>query len=319
MLMLVVLRVAIGWHFLYAGIDKLTSPNFSAANYLAQAKGPLAEQFHELVPDFDGRARFGAFEIKVGDEKVPAAERREKALKLAVVQNTAAWDDLLRSYVDHYDLTDEQAKQARQAVERRRAELSDWLDGKVGDFEDYFHDLKRLEKARTAKDAEVPYQQKRVWEAQTKLRGQLSSWGAEIDRIAGELRNDLRLQLTPEQARRGAVTPGIADWKAWLTQDNVVTYSNLAIGACLIAGLFTRLSALGGALFLLPIVLAQPDWPGLYPPPPPAAGRTFFIGKEAIEMIALFALATLPVGRWGGLDFFIYHLFVRPVYGTRES
>ena len=55
--------------------------------------------------------------------------------------------------------------------------------------------------------------------------------------------------------------------------DRLVTYSNIAIGACLIAGLFTRFSALAGALFLAQIVAAQPDWPGMYPAAAPV-GRT---------------------------------------------
>ena len=38
----VVLRVLIGWHFLYEGIAKLTKPNWSAAGFLKQARGPLA-------------------------------------------------------------------------------------------------------------------------------------------------------------------------------------------------------------------------------------------------------------------------------------
>jgi uncharacterized membrane protein YphA (DoxX/SURF4 family) len=317
--MLVVLRVAIGWHFLFAGIDKLTSPNFSAANYLAQAKGPLAPLFHELVPDWDGRERFGAFETKLGEEKTPVSERRAAAVKQTLTKITADWQTALKQFSRHYQLTEAQEAAAKTAFEQRQAELSAWLEEKTGDFEDYFHDLARLETAQHRKDVMVPFQQKRNHEAQDKLRGQLKSWGSELDRIGKELDTDLRLMLTDDQGKRGPETVGVADWQSWLTQDNVVTYSNLAIGACLIAGLFTRLAALGGALFLLPIVLAQPDWPGLFPPPPPSAGRTFLIGKEAIEMIALFTLATLPVGRWGGLDFFIYHLFVRPVYRSSDE
>jgi thiosulfate dehydrogenase (quinone) large subunit len=38
---LVALRMLIGWHFLYEGIAKLTSPYWTAAGYLAEAKGVL--------------------------------------------------------------------------------------------------------------------------------------------------------------------------------------------------------------------------------------------------------------------------------------
>jgi hypothetical protein len=31
-----------------------------------------------------------------------------------------------------------------------------------------------------------------------------------------------------------------------------------------------------------------------------------------LEMLTLFALATVPVGRWAGLDFFLQFLFRRP-------
>ena len=71
--------------------------------------------------------------------------------------------------------------------------------------------------------------------------------------------------------------------------DRLVTYSNIAIGTCLIVGLFTRFSALAGALFLAQIVAAQPDWPGLYPHPHPSAGRSMVVNKEFVEMTALVA------------------------------
>lgn len=38
---LVVLRVLIGWHFLYEGLSKLTSDGWSASGYLLQSRGPL--------------------------------------------------------------------------------------------------------------------------------------------------------------------------------------------------------------------------------------------------------------------------------------
>ena len=49
MVAITVLRVAVGWHFLYEGIAKLTSPSWSAAGYLKQARGPFAELFKWLA------------------------------------------------------------------------------------------------------------------------------------------------------------------------------------------------------------------------------------------------------------------------------
>ncbi len=49
MVAITVLRVAIGWHFLYEGIAKLTAASWSAAGYLKQARGPFAGLFKWLA------------------------------------------------------------------------------------------------------------------------------------------------------------------------------------------------------------------------------------------------------------------------------
>jgi thiosulfate dehydrogenase [quinone] large subunit len=49
MIAITVLRVFVGWHFLYEGIAKLTAPSWSAGGYLKQARGPLADLFRGLA------------------------------------------------------------------------------------------------------------------------------------------------------------------------------------------------------------------------------------------------------------------------------
>ena len=49
MIAITVMRVFVGWHFLYEGIAKLTSPSWSAAGYLKQARGPFADLFKGLA------------------------------------------------------------------------------------------------------------------------------------------------------------------------------------------------------------------------------------------------------------------------------
>lgn len=49
MIAITALRVVVGWHFLYEGVAKLTSPGWSAAGYLKQARGPFAEFFRWLA------------------------------------------------------------------------------------------------------------------------------------------------------------------------------------------------------------------------------------------------------------------------------
>ncbi len=49
MISITVLRVIVGWHFLYEGVAKLTSSSWSAAGYLRQARGPFAALFKWLA------------------------------------------------------------------------------------------------------------------------------------------------------------------------------------------------------------------------------------------------------------------------------
>ena len=46
---IVLLRVVIGWHFLYEGIAKLSAPSWSAAGFLSQSRGPFAGVFRGMA------------------------------------------------------------------------------------------------------------------------------------------------------------------------------------------------------------------------------------------------------------------------------
>ena len=60
----------------------------------------------------------------------------------------------------------------------------------------------------------------------------------------------------------------------------------VAVGACLMAGLFTRLACLLGAGFLVMTYLTYPPFPW-YPLPPMTEGNPVFINKNVIECLAL--------------------------------
>lgn len=51
MVAITLLRVVVGWHFLYEGVAKLTSSSWSAAGYLKQSRGPFAGMFRGLAAD----------------------------------------------------------------------------------------------------------------------------------------------------------------------------------------------------------------------------------------------------------------------------
>ena len=46
---LVILRVAIGWHFLYEGVTKILNPNWSSIGYLMDSKGFMSGIYHCLA------------------------------------------------------------------------------------------------------------------------------------------------------------------------------------------------------------------------------------------------------------------------------
>ncbi|HDZ41636.1 MAG TPA: DoxX family membrane protein [Bacteroidetes bacterium] len=51
--LLVVLRVLIGWHFLYEGISKLVNPDWSSVAFLLDSKGFLSSFFYSLASNPD--------------------------------------------------------------------------------------------------------------------------------------------------------------------------------------------------------------------------------------------------------------------------
>lgn len=50
-IMLALLRISVGWHFLYEGWSKLAYPGWTSAGYLKSSTGPLADFFAWLVAD----------------------------------------------------------------------------------------------------------------------------------------------------------------------------------------------------------------------------------------------------------------------------
>ncbi|MDZ7739782.1 MAG: DoxX family membrane protein [Bacteroidales bacterium] len=51
LIMLVVLRVLIGWHFLYEGLSKLVNPDWTSVAFLLDSEGFLSSLFHSMATD----------------------------------------------------------------------------------------------------------------------------------------------------------------------------------------------------------------------------------------------------------------------------
>lgn len=290
--MLVLLRITVGWHILYEGLWKYEQEDFTADNYLAQASGPLAEFYQERVTkDFQWRKHF---------------------------DKQWNFDELDRYYIrftSQVKLDDAETQLAERALAARKANIASALDSKENQqlLADYFRQWDALDTKQDQLDehkGDTSYERQRLWEAQQKLRNEARPWLAPLQAQHDGLRDDLN-RAAPLDQRDKRIRP---TWRETLKDnDLIVTYANIAIGACLIVGLFSRLAALGGGLFLAIVVAATWQWPGFYNPPlHPAQGHALFVTKEFVEMTACFALAALPTGRWAGFDYFIHNAFVRP-------
>lgn len=328
-LILVVLRLALGCHFLYEGLWKIRpvekfstkhAEPFTAEPFLTQAKGPLAGFFYAMVPDINGRQRL----------RVEADDKGKKVINTDGIG--ARWDAIRQEFVDYYrpaPSADEAARTAHKELEQNAEktykeslnQLRDYFKENINEVAAYLGALDRFEKD-PERDQTAPYQKQRRWDRMIELRGKGNSWSKNLDTWVQDIeaqelayKNTLYSLLDQQQEKRGRVP---ASWNPlqWDQMEQInfaVTYGLTAIGACLILGLCSRLAALGGAAFMAFVVMTQPAFPGIYPPDPHIVGHALLVNKDFIEMLALLVIASVPAGRWGGLDFFLYRLVFHPL------
>ncbi len=305
-LLLIVLRMSIGWHFFAEGFSKLWDPQWSSAGFLSQAKGPLAEEYWALVPDVHdwneimGKPREAAEELAAAEED----------LQRWVEKILAAWGRIQVDASEHYGFDEEQSERARKAFEVRKNLLEAYVsDPELGEeVETYLHELKRLAGWQSELGGpEVPFQRKRIADKRRELNAQALEWQGWVREVEQGLVADLNSFATPEQRQsQGTWRPSPNSLQR---MDTLTTYSLIAIGTCLLGGLFTRLASLGGAVFLASVILTQPPWiPDTVP-----------VFYQVVECAALAFLATSPAGRWVGLDFFVHHLLIRPCCSTKGN
>ena len=302
--MVVILRLSLGCHFLYEGLWKIHhAAEFSAAPFLLQAKGPTAPLFYAMMPDLDGRTRLATGQSDKGKPVI------------AGDAYSSAWTDLQKRVVRRYKLAPEQIAKTDGILAEYKGILARYLAEHLDDIQAYFKSLEILKDEQARADSGAEFQQQRLWDQQQKLRKEVGVWLADLDLLGTNYQNALWNVMDDDQQARGWLTDSRnpLDWSRIEQINFMVTYSLTAIGLCLMLGLCTRLASLGGAGFLLFVVLTQFPWPTVYPPAPAPVGHSLWVNKDWIEMMTLLLMATLPAGRWGGLDFFLYHWIGRPL------
>ncbi len=313
----VLLRLTVGWHFFYEGVWKTNPANkFSAIPFLGLAKGPAASLFYDMLPDVAGKTR-----LTIQEKEAPKLTNpKEKAKVKYFPTFEQEWYEYYAKFNDFYQLDEKQQTAAKKLLLRYlwssydyAAEISPEVEGYVASYDRYMKSV-----AEGADQA--AHQKQRDWERMLKLRGEVDKWAGELTGYGNDYQMQLWHLLTPEQQDQGHLPPivygnnkiiatapslGVNSWVDFLNFG--VTWALTAIGLCLMLGLCSRLAALGGAAFLVSVLLTQPPWPSIYPAFHPEVGHSMIVDKNFVEMVACLVIAAFPAGRWAGLDYYLWN------------
>jgi uncharacterized membrane protein YphA (DoxX/SURF4 family) len=298
---LVALRVGVGWHFFSQGLKKYGDPNFSSEAFLRQAKGPLADWYMRLLPaDHDFQQHVDQWLETAVAKPSTKADPKEKVkapdaspLDRWADNVAASWGEYRVRMERRYGFDETQKQQAQKVLDQYRAKLTE----AVAELEAWLRSepQEAVSLARVESDPladEVPFAKERVAQQVAKVRPRAAKLLADAKRLESEYQGALRLVLDEEQREAAALKPETTTLRKF---DTFLTYSLLAGGVCLMIGLFTRLAALGCAFFLLTVLGAQPPW--VFDALP-----TY---EQGIEFLALLVIAATGAGRWAGLDYFL--------------
>jgi uncharacterized membrane protein YphA (DoxX/SURF4 family) len=136
---LVLLRLAIGWHFLFEGLHKLESVYvgetvsnrpFSSTGYFREATGPLGDPVRVALgdPDTEALARLTVQRTPAGEEPSRATPHLRTPPALA-----HDWEGYLARFEKHYELNDAQREEARGRLVQAEDTVVLWLEQKVPD------------------------------------------------------------------------------------------------------------------------------------------------------------------------------------------
>jgi uncharacterized membrane protein YphA (DoxX/SURF4 family) len=345
-ILLILLRLTIGWHFLYEGLLKVhshhvgptpTNRPFTSGGYFREAPGPLGAAYRGGLGDADDEALAKLTPLPVPEggtdnkphERMPPLLRQE-------------WHDYFERFATSYGLDEKQRDLAEGKLEQAKVAVMKWLTEdtvtkdtketttkfpsgevkkktptvqRVAEYRAKVEELRdtinrKLPAFRT--DVEGPRLRKAREEVAALRAGLLK----DLDAHKTKLKASLMEVLTPEQRGRSSVPEEVPS-QFIRTLDRVTMWGLTIVGACLMAGFFTRLNCLLGAGFLFMTYLAVPAFPWL-PAVGPSEGNYLFVNKNTVEMVALFALATTHTGRWFGLDGLLYGTWMG-MFGDRSA
>lgn len=316
---LVLLRLAVGWHFYTEGMKKF-EPGFTSAGLLSNATGPLGPFFRSFVPKPGGFATTLAAPRMLGslsDEQADAnaqwrkeytervkASRRAGETPLAEFPPHSAYSAWAEAIAEDWRTKRDQAAKlageadpavaaAEEVYRQNLQRLADYLAEEADEIEVFRHELWRLETMRDTPGAtEIDYREERIADKSADTSRTGWRWWTAVSELEEGYIRDLAAAAGDRPQADTVRAWRTRSWLTWI--DPAVICVVTGVGVCMMLGLFTRLAGVVGAAFLLSVIASQPPWV-------PGADTTYF-GYQLAEVGAMLTLATVGAGQWYGLD-----------------
>src|SRR5262249_52037736 len=118
---LVLLRLVIGWHLLFAGVEKFRKDTWSSEGYLREAYGPLAPTFRWVAGD----AVIDQMTLKPLPDDF--ALGRTPLLPYFPPALAAEWDAYFERFVSHYGPDEQKRTEAKAKLDQQKETTARWL------------------------------------------------------------------------------------------------------------------------------------------------------------------------------------------------
>lgn len=332
---LVLLRIAIGWHFGFEAYEKhrsvwkgptAYSRPWTSEGYFREGSGPLAALVRQQIGDTDDLllAQFDVQPVPAGEDSADSSADRRMPPAL-----DKEWNDYFERFVKAHELDATERETAAAKLREHKSKLVTAFTTEKKEFKRTYPTgavetkLTVVERAGDYRRKVAEYrnaQSDRLWamgrdvekSRRPALRTEVTNLRTELSKEIDAKTADMKKALddTVKEKGKSTITLPKPDTKHPLIAfiDWTTRWGLTVIAICLLLGLFSRSASFAGAVFLLMTILTHPSFPWL-PAPPQAEGNYVFVSKNVIEMLALFMLAFMPSGKWFGLDALINSFF----------
>jgi uncharacterized membrane protein YphA (DoxX/SURF4 family) len=133
---LVLLRLAIGWHFLVEGFQKIpekyladvglggSGKSFSSTGYIREAPGPLGDAVRWAEGDPDDRALNRLVPLAIHEGEDPANAKPYERTPPGLAKD---WEAYLKRFVSFYALNEGQRQRAEAVLQQSESKVVEWL------------------------------------------------------------------------------------------------------------------------------------------------------------------------------------------------